>query len=243
MSKWFSFQILMLSGNEIVDIHDLACNGLNRLQKLHISRNNLVNAPYLSSVKSTLEQLNLAWNKISHISDTYFNLCRKIKFPRLDNNQLFEIPNVRSISNTIMSLILDGNNISSGVPMYGIYFPRLQFLQINSNRMRRFCFLPPQFAPRLRNVFLGSNNISRIIFTHTYSSIQVLMTLGHNPWHCDGSQHWIQECSLEAHGVMLCIGWLTVEGMVCVSPPNVTGLPPTEAGMICSRVLLSSSCD
>ena len=229
MPTWFSLQILELAKNEIVDIHDLAFNDLNRLENLDISRNNLVNAPSLSCIKSTLQKFNLAWNRISHISDTYFNLCRKIKFLRLDNNQLFEIPHIRSISNTIMYLSLDGNEISSGVPMYGIYFPRLQFLQINSNRLTRFCFLPPQFAARLQEVFLGSNNVSRITFAHAYSSIkrEVLMNLVHNPWHCDGSQHWIQECSLEAHGVMLCMGWLTMEYMVCASPPNVTGLPPT----------------
>ena len=242
MSKWFSLQILKLRSNEIVDVHDLAFNGLNRLKKLDISRNNLVNAPSLSCVKSTLEELNLAWNKISHISDTYFNLCRKIELLSLHYNQLYEIPNARSISNTIIYLSLAGNNISSGIPMYGIYFPRLYELQISSNRLTHFCFPPTQFAPRLRRVFLESNNLSMIYFTHTYSSIRhdVLITLGHNPWHCDGSQLWIQECSLGSHGDMMCMGWLKVTGMVCASPPNVTGLPPIEAGMKCSYVVLSS---
>ena len=67
-----------------------------------------------------------------------------------------------------------------------------------------------------------------------------LIILGHNPWQCDGSQHWIQECSHGVHVVILCMEWLSVESMVCVSPPNVTGLLPTEAGMICSRVLTIS---
>ena len=55
-STWFSLQMLELSNNEIVDIHDLAFSELNRLQDLNIYRNHLVNAPSLSCVKSTLEK-------------------------------------------------------------------------------------------------------------------------------------------------------------------------------------------
>ena len=55
--------------------------------------------------------------------------------------------------------------------MYGICLPRLHGLQMNSKQITRFCLLPAQFAHRLRDVYLESNNLSRISFSHTHSSI------------------------------------------------------------------------
>ena len=50
--------ISRLYQNEIVDIHDKALKGLNRLKILDISQNKLINAPTLSYVQNTLEELN-----------------------------------------------------------------------------------------------------------------------------------------------------------------------------------------
>ena len=122
-------------------------------------------------LKVPWKKVEYAWNMISHISGPYFDWCRKLKVLYVNNNQLLVIPNIRSISNSIMSLSFDGNNISSWVPMYGIYFPRLHGLQINSNRMTCFCFLPAHFAPRLRDVYLESNNLSGISFSDKHSSL------------------------------------------------------------------------
>ena len=61
----FSLQILRLYQNEIVDIHDKALKGLNRLVILDTSQNKLINIPTLSYVKNTLEELNLSWNIFS----------------------------------------------------------------------------------------------------------------------------------------------------------------------------------
>ena len=68
----FSLQILRLYQNEIVDIHDKALKGLNRLKILDISQNKLINAPTLSYVQNTLEELNLSWNRIGYISDIFW---------------------------------------------------------------------------------------------------------------------------------------------------------------------------
>ena len=234
----FSLQILRLYQNEIVDIHDKALKGLNRLVILDISQNKLINAPTLSYVKNTLEELDLSWNRIGHISDTYFNLCKKMRIIHLHYNQLLEIPNLRSISHTIYVLSLDGNKITSAVPLYGIHFPRLHTLQLNFNQLTHFCLLPANFALQLQEVYLTSNNLSRISFSHTYSSIkrEVLIILKSNPWHCNESLGWTQQCTPMALDDMLCMGWLHVRGMICASPSNATGLLPSQAGMICFAI-------
>ena len=234
----FSLQILRLYQNEIVDIHDKALKGLNRLVILDISQNKLINAPTLSYVKNTLEELDISWNRIGHISDTYFNLCKKMRIIHLQYNQLLEIPNLRSISHTIDILSLDGNKITSAVPLYGIHFPRLRTVQLNFNQLTHFCFLPANFVPHLQEVYLASNNLSRMSFSQTNSSIkhEVLMILGSNPWHCNESLGWTQQCTPMALDDMLCMGRLHVSGMICASPPNATGLLPSQAGMICFAI-------
>ena len=208
---------------------------MDRLQSLDISQNHLSEAPCLSWIKYSLEKLNLSWNKISHISNTYFDSCVKMTHLYLHDNQLIEIPYIRIISKAIRALVLDANYIASVMPIYGIQFPRLQFLSLNSNQIKSFCFPPEHFAPVLHEVFLALNNLSSIIFADTDASSRgdVLMHLGENPWHCDGSLGWTQKC---VHGgssrYMRCMGWLVADDMICASPPNVTGLRPGEAGKI-----------
>ena len=68
-----AFQKLILTGNEISEIHQMAFNGLKTLEDYRdISHNQLSNAPSITSVKNTILHLDLSWNKLSHISDTYF---------------------------------------------------------------------------------------------------------------------------------------------------------------------------
>ena len=231
----FSLQILNLQENDIYYIHDLAFYSLDRLQSLDISLNLLSEAPSLSWIKYSLENLNLSWNKISYISNTYFDSCVKLKHLYLHDNQLIEIPNIGTISKTIRALALDANNIISVMPIYGIHFPRLQSLSLYSNQIKSFCLPPEHFAPLLYEVFLALNNLSSIIFDDTDASSRgdVLMYLGHNPWHCDRSLGWTQQCARRVPGrETRCMGWLVVDDMICASPPNVTGLRPREAGKI-----------
>ena len=152
----------------------------------------------------------------------------------LNSNEMLEIPNLRSISHTITILSLDANKIRSVVPLYGIHFPNLHTLQQNFNQLTHFCFLPVNFAPQLQEVYLTSNHLSRISFSQTYSSIkrEVLIILKSNPWHCNESLGLTQQCTHMAINDMLCMGWLHVRGMICASPPNATGLLPSQAGMI-----------
>ena len=234
LSTCCALQTLWLRRNEMSDIHDLAFNGLSRLRKLDVSVNKLIQAPSLSCIGSSLEELNLSWNKIGHINGSYFDSCKNIKLVFLDKNQLVEIPNIRSIAKTVSLLSLGGNSISSGISMYGIQFPRLQTLQLSYNQITSFCLPPKYFAPSLREIYLQSNNLSSISFSHADASdrIDVYISLELNPWHCNESLGWTEKCLHGKRYKMLSMGWLTVNRMICASPANVTGLSPNEAGMI-----------
>ena len=229
-----SFQILILAYNEIFEIHQMAFNGLRTLDKLDISHNRLNKAPFISSVKNTLLRLDLSWNGISHISDTHFHSCKKIRNIFLNNNHLIAIPNFRYVSKSITFLNLATNNITNVIPIYGIRFPRLQTLILEANQIRSFCFPPVYFVPRIKQVGLQLNNLQRICFSHASSPRrrEVMIYLGHNPWHCNGSLDWTQQCTKDADLNMTCMEWLIVQGMICASPPEAQGLTPKEAGGI-----------
>ena len=220
----------------------MAFRGLNKLEELDISRNQLTMAPSLLYVKSTLHILDVSWNKITHISDTYFNLCRKINMIYLGFNQLTEIPNVQTVSQTIIFLSLASNNISDVKPIYGTIFPMLQILYLSLNQIRSFCLPPVKFAPRLREVSLESNNLSMMYFAYANGSwsFQVRVYLVHNPWHCNGSLYWTQQCTQWGYDFLKCMWWLLINGMVCASPLEAQGLIPKEEGifsMYCLPIL------
>ena len=216
----------------------MALNGLNTLEELDISHNQLHRAPFISSVKNSILILDLSWNEISHISDTYFHSCKKIRNIFLDNNQLIQIPVLEYVSKSIIFVSLGSNNISNVKPIYGIRFPRLQTFSLENNQIRNFCFPPVNFAPRMAIVGLQSNYLQRIDFSEAHSSRKkvVHINLHHNPWHCNGSLDWTQQCTPETdRNVILCLEWIRVEGMICASPPGTHGLTPKEAGGILYR--------
>ena len=213
----------------------MALHGLNTLEKLDISQNKLHRAPFISSVKNTILNLDLSRNEITHISDTYFHSFKKIRNIFLDHNQLIQFPNLEYISKSIIVVSLGSNNISNVIPMYGIRFPRLETLLLENNQIRNFCFPPVNVAPRLHVVGLQSNSLQRIDFSDTQSSRKqvVYVFLGHNPWHCNGSLGWTQQCTPETGmNAMLCLEWIRLQGMICASPPGTQGLTPKEAGGI-----------
>ena len=191
--------------------------------------------PPISSVKNTILQLDISWNEISHISDTYFHSCKKIRNIFIHHNQLLEIPNLEYVSRSIHFLSLAANNNSNVIPIYGIRFPKLQTLSLGMNQIKSFCFPPANFAPSVDMVDLHSNYIQIIYFSlaHGPRKHKVYINLEQNPWHCNSSLGWTQQCSQDAHrNVMTCFKWLSVAGMICVSPPGAQGLIPKEAGEI-----------
>ena len=201
-----------------------------------MSHNQLNKAPSISSVKNTILQLDLSWNKLSHISDTYFHFCEEIRMIFLDGNQLVQIPKIEYIAKTIEFLLLNSNKISKIIPIYGIRFPRLHTLYLAKNKIRSFCFPPDNFAPKVEMANLKSNYLQVIYFSdaHSPTNHEVNTYLNDNPWHCNGSLGWTQQCIQETHlNTMTCWEWLTVQGMICASPPGAQGLTPKEAGGIC----------
>ena len=155
---------LWLSSNSIFDIHDMAFNGLNTLNWLDISLNQLTNVLSLVHLRSTLRILDLSWNRILSIGDSYFLLCINIANINLDMNQLKNFPCMQSISSTITTLSLEDNNISLVDPMHGCYFPKLKDLQLVHNQIEIYCFPPRHVAPQLSDVYLQNTNFQKYIF-------------------------------------------------------------------------------
>ena len=232
----YFLQHLRLSRNNIFELHGMAFSGLNVLHSLFISHNLLTYAPSLVGVRCTLQVLDLSWNRIISIGDSYFNLCIDIADIDLSMNQITDFPSLRSISKSLVTISLEGNNISLVDPMYGIYFPRLEFLHLGNNQIENYCFPPRQFAPRLSQVYLMNTKLSVIQFSHVNSRAQQAeIFLRDNPWHCNDALGWTKQCVLEKDSVMYCMEWLTVNHMICTIPLAVQGLTPKEAGvdMLC----------
>ena len=227
------FQVLKLSNNEISQIHPFAFNGLYTLKDLDISNNQLTHAPSIRSVKTTLEALNLSWNYIKYKRDTYFRFCRNIRSIDLSRNQITIIPNIQIISTTLRYFKVGHNNISDVSPLFGIHFPRLKSLVFESNKIRRFCFPPPNFIPHLHWLSLSSNTLTQIHFplNNVERPVKIRVLLADNPWHCNGSLSWTHQCmkGLE-DATMVCMGWLVIKDMLCASPQQVQGCTPQEAG-------------
>ena len=225
-------QHLRLSRNNIFEIHGMAFSGLSVLHSLDISHNLLICAPSLVDVRSTLQVLDLSWNRIISIGDSYFNLCTNIAEINLNMNQITDFPSLRSISKSLDQISLDGKNISLVDPMYGLYFPRLTYLHLGNNHIENYCFPPRQFAPRLSQVYLLSNKLSEIQFSHVKSRAQKAeIFLRDNPWHCNNALGWTKQCVLDMDSDMYCMEWLTLNHMICTSPLAVQGLTPKEAGV------------
>ena len=227
------FQDMILSRNKISLIHPFALTGLHTLQYLDISHNQLTSAPSISCVKRTLLTLDLSWNYIKYVSDTYFDYCNNIRNIHFVFNQLTAIPLVRNVSRTLQSLHLGHNNISDAKAIYGVYFPVLVSLFLESNKIGSICLPPLNFVPNLYWLYLSSNDLSRIHFpwndTERPGWMQII--LADNPWNCKGSLGWTHHCKPAIRPTdMICMGWLLLGDMICASPLQVQGRTPKGAG-------------
>ena len=225
------FQQLYLSGNSINFTHHYAFRGLKTLHKLDMSNNQLTSAPSLSEAKFNLRVLDLGRNFIRHIEESYFTSFRSITHIGIGFNELIQLPNLQNIAKTIVVLIVNGNRISDANFMYGNRFPKLENLNLQFNQIRVFCPPPGNNAPRLHSIYLQSNKLSSLHFPYDSQQQPIDVMLEKNPWHCDGSLDWTQQCQIQdRHGyIMKCMGWLLLWGMVCESPLEVQGLTPKEA--------------
>ena len=229
---FFFFQDLLISYNNIDSIHRFAFKGLKALRVLNLAWNQLTSAPSLAEVEPTLQELNLERNYIKHIKDSYFDFCKNIEYIDIGYNELKAFPSMQNIAKSIVVFGVEGNNISDANFVYGNRFPELKNLMLGSNPIRRFCPPPGKFAPQLHTLLLVSCDLSMIHFPNESHRQEVQVYLDNNPWHCNGSLGWTQQCQLrdETTNVIVCMEWLFLRGMVCESPMEARGLTPKEAG-------------
>ena len=230
------FQHLFLSSNNIDFIDRFAFKGLESLTTLDISNNRLTTAPSLLEVKSTLQTLNLKWNYIKYIEDSYFDSCRDIATINIGFNELNQFPSIQNIAKTIFNFRVSSNNISDANFIYGNSFPKLASLSFGSNQIGSFCPPPTKFVPRLRTMNLQSNKLSRIQFQNESLQRELHVLLANNPWHCNGSLGWTQQCEIKpGWSMIVCMELLFLKDMVCESPSEARGLTPKEAGNIIDK--------
>ena len=225
------FQQLYLTQNSINFTHHYAFRGLKSLYKLDMSNNQLTSAPSLAEAQFSLRVLDLGRNSIKHIEDSYFNSFRSITHIHISFNKLIHLPNLQNIAKTIVAFRVQGNRISNANFLYGNRFPKLENLNLQINQIRIFCPPPGNNAPRLHSIYLQSNKLSSLHFPFDPQRQPIDVMLENNPWHCDGSLGWTQQCQLQyRHGyIMECMGWLSLWGMVCESPLEMKGLTPKHA--------------
>ena len=200
------------------------------LEILDISHNSLISAPSILGLKLTLRALILSWNNISDINEAYFKSCHRLRTIELNGNQLNVIPNIKGVVHTLRYLKLAVNNITDAKPLYNVHMPYLRALDIHSNQIKSFCF--PSVTPYLQEVNLSSNRLSMLYFSqlNATSLTEVRGSLEHNPWHCNGSLGWTEQCISQHQGYMLCMGWLFAKEIICTSPQEVQDLTAREAG-------------
>ena len=228
------FQQLFLTQNRINFTHHYAFRGLKSLYKLDMSNNQLTSAPSLAEAQFNLRVLDLGRNYIKHIEDSYFNSFRSITHIHISFNELIHVPNLQNIAKTILAFRVQGNRISNANFIYGNRFPKLENLNLQINQIRIFCPPPGNNAPRLHSIYLQSNKLSSLHFPYDPQRQPIDVMLENNPWHCDGSWGWTQQCQLQyRHGyIMECMGKLSLWGMVCESPLEMKGLTPKHASNI-----------
>ena len=236
----FYLQELYLRENKIDFIHPLAFKGLKTLYRLDISNNRLTSAPSLRDVKGTLRELNFEYNYIKYVKDTYFDFCMNIKCIRISFNKLTQFPSLQTIVKTIVVFEVAGNSISNANFIYGNRFPKLQILNLEYNQIGEFCPPPRIFVPKLHTILLPGNKLSKIHFPLESYGREMKIYLKNNPWHCNGSLGWTQQCEMEeGTRIMVCMDWFFLRGMVCDSPVETQGLTPKEAGKFdtCIRLI------
>ncbi|XP_078667280.1 uncharacterized protein LOC144909103 [Branchiostoma floridae x Branchiostoma belcheri] len=184
-----NLKVLRLEGNKIIHVVRDAFDGLDKLVKLYLNRNNIetVEAFGGSSATSSLEildlqrnklesitigtftgiplltELNLSSNNISTIEDGSFSGLKKLRVLYLHSNQIFRLTNETFMGlSSLKRLVLVDNKMQNLPDMVFSDSTALEFLDLISNGISQITQTTFSGLFNLTALYLDSNNISTV---------------------------------------------------------------------------------
>ena len=197
--RFISFQTFRAIDVGIKTIDKNALRGLHRLRHLSLALNKLRNAPPLTYVRSSLENLDLRGNRICEIPSNHFANCSKLQYLNLWSNCLNEVPHLSHISRTIQHIDLYGNSITSAEALFEHMLPSLLNLDMGDNLLSFWCFPPRSFWPNLQYLNLECQYLSFLTEPFNYGRISVL--LGQHNLSCSTHLNWMRQCRAGMHPI------------------------------------------
>ena len=185
--------------------------------------------PSLTYIKHSIRFLSFERNDITFVFDQYFEGRIMLEQIKLSNNKITVIPSLRYVSQTLIMISLNKNNIADGRRLYEGYFPRLRTIWIGSNNIQTFCMPPRRMWPRMTVLGLAQNNISSF-YLPPWGGLSV--NLRRNPIHCDSAMNWVRRCVAgpESIDTLRCSRDDRIIYLTCYSPESVAGLSPIDTG-------------
>ncbi|KAI8493705.1 hypothetical protein Bbelb_286260 [Branchiostoma belcheri] len=184
-----NLKVLRLEGNKIIHVVRDAFDGLDKLVKLYLNRNNIetVDAFGGSSATSSLEmldlqrnklesitigtftgiplltELNLSSNNISTIEDGSFSGLKKLRVLYLHSNQIVRLTNETFMGlSSLKRLVLADNKMQNLPDMVFSDSTALEFLDLISNGISQITQTTFSGLFNLTALYLDSNNISTV---------------------------------------------------------------------------------
>ena len=230
---WNTFQDISIWNNPIEYIDLFAFDGIIELEFLTF-RHALRRAPDLSKTGESLRYLFISYMEGGNKSIDLKPLI-VLEELHIQSSGLNEVPvSIRHIWSTIHYLDLAGNCIKTLENMENEVFRKLVIIYLQDNCIYHLNHFSLQL-PALETLYLSENHLTHL---SDMSMCQwgmayqgkwfVTISLNHNPWHCNGSMHWLQT-SLCIHPRELSPFYIRqpqgliigVEVLVCHSPEKV----------------------
>lgn len=189
-----NIRVLFLNGNQITELcgahcthsHSLSLKGLECLNILNVSNNN-INSIESDAFKDTIrvQTIDLSHNYIGSVSEHVFRGLSTLKELRMSHNLLQTVPNMGSL-NSLRYLDLANNYIGEATNLnYFKFIETLEWLDLSNNRIK---VLPMMLIYHKKsfewNLLLKNNSIMDIdeLFTDKCLEVQLILHLQNNPF-------------------------------------------------------------
>ena len=183
-----TFQKLDLSSKGFASIHPRAfCNAYD-IDKLDISRNNLIKLPYLCTLLNSIRFFHASFNRIESIGFGYFNDFVNLEELYLAQNRLniTREPDFSPLANTIRIIRLSGNPWGR-VPfsLYNTTYRRMRDVALSGSQLQELPREALRSWPFIKIIRINGNRIRCLSdLRNTTKRSQLEIYARDNPWHC-----------------------------------------------------------